>query len=283
MKYRRIVALILSLLTLVCCFSGCVNTGTTDTEQNNSTDNNDNQNKQTKKIAFTFDDGPQAPTEDLDECIFPSTLYILDKLEELKMKATFFVVGTRVSSYPKATKKAEEIGCEIGIHNYDHSTSYMEMTNSEIKNDLDKAAAKIQSAGCGKTNVFRPRGGAIDQSRLTFLSSLGYSSVGWSLDTLDYENRPAGGWKYSTDPEKKQKYDDFVNEKVELIVNNVKDGDIILMHDIYVSSADIFCKAADILVEQGYEFVTVSELLDLNGKEAQPIMYTSKYDYVTEY
>ncbi len=234
-----------------------------------------------KWIAFTFDDGPQAPKEDLEEGYYPYTTYILDKLEKTGSRASFFVLGSRAKSYPEAIRRAASLGCDIGCHTYDHTQSYRGLDNDAIKEDLQKTAATVAAAGVDSPKLFRPMGGSINESQLEYISSLGFSTIGWSIDTLDYQDRPKTGDKFSDDPARNQKYQDFVDQKVEYIMENAYDGAIVLMHDVYMSSADIFAAAADRLIAEGYQLVTVSELLSLSDKQAQPVMYMSKTQTIT--
>ncbi len=274
---KRAVAVLLATLMLI---SGCllltacsgdepsVPAGVTDTNK--------------KKIAFTFDDGPQAPPEDLEEGYYPYTTYILDKLEAIGGKATFFVLGTRAKSYPHAIQRAVSLGCEVGCHNYDHESSYRGADNATIKADLDATAAAITAAGVASPTLCRPVGGSINEEQLKYIASLGYSTIGWSIDTLDYDGRPKTGDKFADDAERNKTYNDFVNAKVEYIMQNARDGAIVLMHDIYMSSADIFIAAADRLIAEGYELVTVSELLGLSSEAAAaPVMHLSKNETIT--
>ncbi len=277
---KRAVALILATLTVV---SGCLwLTACSGDEPSVPAGADETENSNKKKIAFTFDDGPHAPVEDLEEGYYPYTTYILDKLEAVGGKATFFVLGTRALSYPDAIRRAIALGCEVGCHNYDHESSFRGADNAAIKEDLDKTAATVTAAGAPSPRLFRPVGGSINAEQLQYIASLGYSTIGWGIDTLDYDGRPKPGDKLSDDPERNEKYNAFVSEKVEYIVNNAYDGAIVLMHDIYMSSADIFAAAADRLIAEGYELVTVSELLGLNIEiPAEPVMYVSKKDTIT--
>lgn len=233
-----------------------------------------------KMIAFTFDDGPHAPAEDLEEGFYPYTTYILDKLEATGARASFFMLGSRAKSYPAAVRRAVSLGCDVGCHTYDHETSYRGLDNEDIRADLEKTAAAIASTGVKSPVLFRPLGGSINESQLEFIASLGFSTIGWSIDTLDYEGRPKTGDKFSDDPARVEKYNAFVEEKVELIVSQAHDGAIVLMHDIYMSSVDIFIAAADRLIAEGYQLVTVSELLSLSG-DARPVMHLSKGQTIT--
>ena len=235
-----------------------------------------------KKIAFTFDDGPHAPAEDREEGYFPYTEYILDKLEQTGMRATFFVLGNRMSSYGSAVRRAVSLGCEIGSHTYSHTPFEPTTQDSEIIAILNSASAAIAAEVVPAPTLFRPAEGSITQDQLTLTASLGYSVIGWSIDPEDWNGKPKTWDKFSDDPERNARYEAFVNEKVEFIVNSARDGDIVLLHDIYMSTVDIFIRAADILIEQGFELVTVSELLGLDSQaSAQPVMYISRDHTIT--
>lgn len=239
-----------------------------------------------KKIAFTFDDGPHAPAEDRENGLYPYTTYVLDKVESLqraghKANVTFFVVGSRAHSYPHALKRAALLGCDVGSHTYEHS-SFVGASNETISRVLNQASESISAAGVSSPRFFRPVGGAVSESQLNYISSLGYITIGWSIDTNDWNGHPKTSDKFSSDPEKKAAYEAFVQEKVNWILEKADDGDIILMHDIYMSSVDIFIRAADALIERGFELVTVSEILGENIlTQSRPVMYISRNEYLT--
>ena len=234
-----------------------------------------------KKVAFTFDDGPQAPAEDLENGFYPYTMYILNKLDELDMRATFFVLGNRASTYSNAISRAKSLGCEIGSHTYDHGTKFVDngtpVSDETVKSVLKQASDAIVAAGFDAPTLFRPVGGAVNEHQLGVIHGEGYITVGWSVDSLDWDGRPSTGDKLSDDPARNEKYWNFVNSRVDAMFAQIKDGDIVLMHDIYMSSADIFILLADKLVENGFELVTVSEILSdsINANGKMPVMYTS--------
>lgn len=264
-RIRRIVALFTAAMMLALLLCGCAGNG-----ENGNGNGNGNSNK--KRVAFTFDDGPHAPAEDLEEGYYPYTTYVLNKLEALGMRATFFVVGERAEiSYNRAAiARGLGLGCEYGSHTYAHTKLSAFGSDSERDQSLTATENAIMAAGAPKPTLFRPVGGAANESQLAYLSGRGYHSIYWSVDTRDWDGHPRTSQR-GTD-----EYEAFVNDRVNLIMAQVKDGDIILMHDIYMSSVDIFTRAADRLVAEGYELVTVSELLGLNGKTAEPCLYTSK-------
>ncbi len=279
---RFLIAFYLILAVLLTTVGVLGPTNISDKPKNNNEDNE--QSRPTvsipgsKRVAFTFDDGPQAPAEDLDEGYYPYTTYVLDKLESLKMRATFFVLGERAKTYPNAISRAVSLGCEIGSHTYDHSVQFSADTPDEqIKSILKSASDAIAASGAPAPKLFRPVGGSVTPEQLEVIHNEGYITVGWSVDSEDWDGRPTTGDKFSDDPERNAKYEAFVNERVETMYAQIKDGDIVLMHDISMSSVDIFIRLADKLVADGFELVTVSEMLEDAIKDGgEPVMYISK-------
>lgn len=191
-----------------------------------------------KYVAITFDDGPHKKY----------TRLIVDKLNEYNAKATFFVVGNRIDNATgDAVKYLVEQGNEIAIHGYTHSVYYNKCDDARFEYELSETAKVIKETTGVTPTLMRPIGGSITSARV---KSCGYSVILWNVDSED--------WKHKTQTQ----------SEVDIIVNNVMkdvgDGKIILMHEIYENSY----KALDIilkkLTEQGYEFVTVTELI---GKE----------------
>ena len=263
---KKLIAILTASVMLALLFCGCAD------GKNGGENSGGNGNSNKKKVAFTFDDGPHAPAENLDEGYYPYTTYILDKLESLGMRATFFVVGNRVEiSYNRAAiARGSKLGCEYGSHTYEHTSLDSLGSEAAIEESLTATENAITAAGVPKPTLFRPVGGAANEAQLAFLASKGYHSIYWNVDTRDWDGHPKTSQKGT------EEYEACVNGRVDLIMAQVKDGDIILMHDIYMSSVDIFLRAADRLVAEGYELVTVSELLSLKGKAAEPCLYTSK-------
>ena len=188
----------------------------------------------TQKIALTFDDGPHPRY----------TEQILDILNRYHVTATFFMIGCNISYYPESFQKILESGCEVGNHTYSHRR-VKEMTEREIIRELISCEDMISKAGGEKTTLFRPPQGALNNSVMQIAESLGYTVVLWSIDTLDWAHNPPA-------------------EICQNVIDSVENGDIILMHD-YVSGTNTTCHALELLIpallERGYEFVTVSQLL----------------------
>ena len=195
-----------------------------------------------KRVAFTFDDGPHSTI----------TYQFVDKLKEYGASATFFVVGNRLGAKGGAAiQYAYENGCEIGIHSYSHETDlyYDRCTEAEYFSDMQKTADAINQYIPATVTLMRPPGGNITADRV---ASCPYSVITWNVDSLD--------WKY------KARTDDAtteanINTIVDNVMKDISDGDIVLMHEIYQNSYEAFCILIDRLYADGYEIVSVSELL----------------------
>ncbi|MCQ2538123.1 MAG: polysaccharide deacetylase family protein [Lachnospiraceae bacterium] len=195
-----------------------------------------------KAVALTYDDGPS-----------DNTATILDALEKNGGLATFFVVGNRLGSYPKSAARAVEMGCQIANHSWSHPY-YEKLSDSEIKSQISKTNAKIKEISGHSCQVARTPGGSNAQR---IKSAVNMPIILWSIDTLDWKTRNADS-TYNT------------------VMNKVKDGDIILMHDLYKATASASVRFIPKLVAEGYQLVTVQELALLKGVKLQNgVVYTS--------
>lgn len=187
------------------------------------------------KIALTFDDGPHPK----------QTYKILDILEKYDIKATFFVVGVNAENYPEPLKEIVKRGHEIGNHTYSHK--YVKGKDAKtVSADLDRCRDVIFSI-CGvKPTVFRAPGGLMDEISVGNSQVFSeYDIIYWSIDTMDWAHHSP--------------------EEIETqVLGNIKSGDIILMHD-YIGynspTADALELIIPKLIEKGFSFVTVSELI----------------------
>ncbi|MCL2839102.1 MAG: polysaccharide deacetylase family protein [Oscillospiraceae bacterium] len=185
-------------------------------------------------IAFTFDDGPSMHTERL-----------LDELAERNVVATFFVLGTQVTRYPELTARIARDGHEIGSHSYGHPL-FTRLTAARIRDEINRSHDAIYQATGVTPTLFRPPYGGQNATVRSVAAEFGLPLILWSVDTRDWETQNATAI-----------LSHFVND------NGVKvqNGDIVLMHDVYASTIDAAVKAIDLLLEEGFIFVTVSELL----------------------
>lgn len=199
------------------------------------------------KVAITFDDGPHTVR----------TKLIVDELNKYGYHATFFVVGNRVdgTEYPggEAMIYAIESGNEIGIHGYTHLNYYDSCTDKEYHQELSFTAQAIRERyHAYHIKLMRPVGGNITEERA---NECPYAVIKWDVESDD--------WKY-----KSLKDDEDFEENVNAIANNVlssvREGSIILLHDIHESTLYATVIILERLHEMGYNVVTVSELLGNN-------------------
>ncbi len=181
-----------------------------------------------KRIALTFDDGPHPYY----------TEQLLDGLKERGVKATFFVTGEHAKLHPDIIRRMSEEGHMIGNHTYSH----IQLSNSnrgKFKEELIQTNQVIEEI-TGKEVVYvRPPYGSWDK---TLEKELNMFPVLWTVDPLDWCS-------------------DNVDCITRKIVSKVKENDIILMHDYYPSTITAALKVVDELQKEGYEFVTVEEIL----------------------
>ena len=187
--------------------------------------------KNKKMVALTYDDGPSIYTP-----------RILKTLKENNSVATFFVVGNRVPMYSDTVKKAYDMGCEIGNHTYEHK-SLPNLSETEVKRQISKTNKEVKKAIGEKPVIMRPTGGATNANVKQWV---GMPSIIWSIDTLDWKTRNADSTKKA-------------------VLDHVKDGDIVLMHDLYSATASASETIIPELVKRGYQLVTVSELAECRG------------------
>lgn len=180
-----------------------------------------------KKIALTFDDGPDPE----------HTMRILDILDTYKAKATFFMVGKRVHAYPDIAKEVAKAGHELGNHTWNHP-SLTKVDDTTLYNEVKSTSDIIEGVTGQVATVFRPPYGAVDDR---VRESTKLPVVLWSVDTLDWEHHDPG-------------------ILIEHIEKDVRSGSVILMHDIHESTADGLEAVLTYLQSQNYKFVTVSEL-----------------------
>ena len=199
-----------------------------------------------KRVALTFDDGPHNVY----------TKRIVDELKKYGFHATFFVVGNRVDGGTYNGKSgliyAYENGNEIGIHGYTHTEYYNkcsdEVYNSELNNTKNAIKNVIKDI---EIDLMRPVGGHITTERV---ENSEYSVILWNVDPEDWRHKYTSG---DSDEAAQEKVDAIVNN----VMSNVKDGSIVLLHDIYESTSDAVAIILEKLDAEGYEVVTVSELL----------------------
>jgi polysaccharide deacetylase family sporulation protein PdaB len=196
-----------------------------------------------KRVALTFDDGP-------DSVYTPQ---ILDILKEKDIDATFFLIGSRAELFPDVVKRMVSEGHIVGNHTMTHPNILKlnkEQTKKNIR-DAEKVLAKLTGY---KPSLFRSPYGSLDSQKIKEIAALKYKVIAWNVDSLD--------WKSLT--EEQVMYN---------ILENVREGSIILQHSSGSEEEDLtgtvgaLPRIIEVLEKEGYEFVTIPELLDIGYKQ----------------
>lgn len=182
-------------------------------------------------IALTFDDGPNH-----------NTIRVLDILEKYHIRATFFILGSNILGNEATIERMNQLNMEIGNHMYSHKL-LTKLKSSEIKEEIKRVDDQIFSIIHRYPTVVRPSYGTFNRR---IRSLIDRPIIIWNIDTLD--------WKYHSSKNIYRR-----------VMREVDDGDIILMHDIYRATANSLELIIPKLLKDGYQFVTVSELLYYKG------------------
>lgn len=205
-----------------------------------------------KLVALTYDDGPNDITWE-----------ILDILQNFDVAATFFVLGDRLERFPETIARIVGEGHQIGNHSYSHKQLDI-LSSKQLYAELDKANSAIFEATGILPTVLRPPFGALNKKVLEAAASRGMAVIHWSIDTAD--------WVEGTSPAR----------IAERVLKTVKEGDIILMHDLFPQTAKATKIILETLINRGFNFVTVDELIAYYSNAAEPgAVYESaikKYD-----
>ncbi|MFN4875375.1 MAG: polysaccharide deacetylase family protein [Aphanizomenon sp.] len=194
-----------------------------------------------KVIALTFDDGPWPNT----------TAKVLDILKKNRIKSTFFVVGQNVKNYPDLTKQIVADGHIIANHTWHHW--YHQMNAQAAAYEVANTGDIIYQTTGVRTSLFRPPGGIMNNGVAAYAKNNKYAVIMWSADSMDY-SRPA------------------VPRLMNNIFREAKPGGIVLMHDGGGDRSNTVKALPEIISrfrKQGYEFVTVPELLEMQDQHPQ--------------
>lgn len=189
-----------------------------------------------KLVALTFDDGPRGVT----------TGRLLEGLALREVPATFFLVGERIAGNEALIREMAEAGNQIGIHTYSH-VRVTDLSKQEFELQIEKTCGLLTDILGSGEFWLRPPYGTVDEAVEQWVDG---PLILWSVDPRDWEDRN-------------------VDRIVAAVVDHVKDGDIILMHDIYDSSVDAALQIVDRLQEKGYYFVTVEQLMSQRQVEPE--------------
>lgn len=186
-------------------------------------------------VALTWDDGPNGSTGEA----------IMDVLEKYNGRGTFFIVGNRIDEFASEVQRMAANGHEIANHSWDHDTKLSKNSSDYIVQEFAKTNAKVQEVAGVTPVLARLPGGIISD---TVKSSITMPLIFWSVDTLDWKHKDA-------------------DKVISSIKSEVTDGGIVLMHELYKSTQAACEQIIPWLVEQGYQLVTVSELIQFRNAE----------------
>ena len=191
-----------------------------------------------KYVALTFDDGPSGR----------HTKRLLDGLEERNVKATFLLCGYRMAEFPELTQRIFNEGHEIGFHGYSHD-NMKDMSRRIIAAELFDCA-RLLPEDC-EPIFLRPPGGCCSDGVRQVAAARQLAILSWSVDPRDWATT-----------------DTISIERT--VMNTIRDGDIVLLHDMSASSVQAALDIIDSLQKDGFRFVTASELAKLRGVKIQP-------------
>ena len=194
--------------------------------------------------ALTFDDGPSGD----------NTAALLALLEEKQVRATFFLCGYRIELFPALPEALRQAGHELGVHGYSHRC-FDTMTQAELRDELSRTAALTG----GSPTLLRPPCGAWDERVREAARAAGMGVVLWSVDPEDWRCR---------DPA----------EITRRVCARVKNGSVILLHDLYPETVEAAGRIIDRLRAEGFEFCTVSDLAERAGVTLLPGQIYSQFD-----
>lgn len=193
-----------------------------------------------KMIAITFDDGPSPY----------NTYEIINILEEYNVHATFFMLGQNVQAYPEVVKRVYETGNEVANHSWNHP-QLTKLSAESIAKQINDTSDAIYNITGERPKLVRPPYGAMND---TVKSTIQETLILWNIDSLDWKTKDQ-------------------NQIVPLVMSDVEDGDIILLHDIHPTTTPAVRRIVEQLLAQDYQIITVSQMLEAKGKDTVNIKY----------
>jgi peptidoglycan/xylan/chitin deacetylase (PgdA/CDA1 family) len=190
-----------------------------------------------KKIALTFDDGPNE-----------MTLLVLDVLRKYNAKGTFFCIGKNIETHPDILKKIVEDGHAVGNHTYSHSPFFDFYRKNKVIAEIKKTDALIESVSGKKTCLFRPPYGVTNPSIRRALETTHHKTIGWNIRSLDGV----------------VKKENFLLDR---IIKRIKPGGIVLLHDTSIQTVTVLEQLLSVLEQNNYTVVPLEELLNIKAYE----------------
>ena len=190
-------------------------------------------------LALTFDDGPSAHTDRL-----------LDIFKQYGGHGTFFVLGELIDNRQSTMVRIVQEGHEVGNHSWNHR-QMTNLSDQEIMDQIMSTRAKIYEVTGRDCTIMRPPYGAINDQVKAIGKKGGISFINWSVDTLDWKTKNA-------------------EAVYEQIIQNASDGAIILCHDLHATTVDAMETVIPKLLEEGYQLVTISQLMEFSKEPLKP-------------
>lgn len=212
-----------------------------------------------KVVYLTFDDGPHPP----------ETERVLDVLRERGARATFFLIGSKVSGNEAVLHRMLEEGHVLGLHTYSHACTFPLLSFDKMLADVNEGKRAVESVAGKKISLFRPPFGVTNPTIAKVVRTLGLQTVGWdvrSFDTMfckssehsckqsEHSCKQSGYSCKQSEYSCKQSGHDWYVPVVERIMKQVRPGSVILLHDRLYGASDLLALLLDRLTASGYDF-----------------------------
>ena len=193
-----------------------------------------------KVVYLTFDDGPHPP----------ETERVLDVLRERGARATFFLIGSKVSGNEAVLRRMLEEGHALGLHTYSHAGTFPLLSFDKMLADVNEGKRAVESVAGKKISLFRPPFGVTNPTIAKVIRTLGLQTVGWDVRSFDTMFCKSSEHSY------KQSGHDWYVPVVERIMKQMRPGSVILLHDRLDGASDLLALLLDSLAAAGYDFTT---------------------------
>lgn len=193
-----------------------------------------------KVVYLTFDDGPHPP----------ETKRVLDVLRERGARATFFLIGSKVSGNEAVLRRMLEEGHALGLHTYSHAGTFPLLSFDKMLADVNEGKSAVESVAGKKISLFRPPFGVTNPTIAKVARTLGLHTVGWDVRSFDTM------FCKSSEHSCKQSGHDWYVPVVERIMKQVRPGSVILLHDRLDGASELLSLLLDSLAASGYDFTT---------------------------
>ena len=191
-----------------------------------------------KVVYLTFDDGPHPP----------ETERVLDVLRERGARATFFLIGSKVSGNEAVLRRMLEEGHALGLHTYSHAGTFPLLSFDKMLADVNEGKRAVESVAGKKISLFRPPFGVTNPTISKVVRTLGMQTVGWDVRSFDTM------FCKSSEHSCKQSGHDWYVPVVERIMKQVRPGSVILLHDRLDGASELLSLLLDSLAASGYDF-----------------------------